>query len=305
MHFDHIHGEGFLDMANVYWRTNTFCNYDCSYCWPSTKGKVKDFVDTEMAITGVHRIVEQFNKKGFQKINWIWAGGEVTFHPGFLDILQTVNSYENQHTKLVSNMSQSINWWEKFLIATEKFSSVKITASLHLEFADKQKFYHKLKFLLDNNVDVSINQVVGPDNFDEVFENLKFLNDLPVKIYYKVQKNNQGDGIVVGYTQEQLEKLSGGSDVQGIYLNNEWHPNIDIVNINGWNNFKGWSCTAGYQGIAIFNDIVHRGVIGCNKEKLGHLKDFVLYDQKKPCVTDKRCRCSVDLELPKWSNNET
>jgi hypothetical protein len=196
-------------------------------------------------------------------------------------------------------MSQSLNWWEKFLTATEKFSSVKITASLHLEFADKQKFYDKLKFLLENKIDVSINQVVGPDNFDEVFENLEFLNDLPVKIYYKVQKNNQGDGIVVGYTQEQLDRLSDGSDVQGIYLNNEWHPNIDIVNIKGWNNFKGWRCAAGYQGIAIFNDTVHRGVIGCNREKLGHLTDFVLYDQKKLCVTDKRCRCSVDLELPK------
>jgi hypothetical protein len=94
-----------------------------------------------------------------------------------------------------------------------------------------------------------------------------------------------------------------------------WHMQIELKDKDGkkwymdqaerfnafnFNNFKGWSCNAGYQGIIIREpDGSIKRSYSCHDVPLGNIETgFKLFDNAMPCITGS-CVSSADSKIPK------
>ena len=122
-----------MDTANVYWQPNRYCNYECTYCWPSAHTKIKDFVDKDIAFKTIDKAVKLFKARGIKHINWGWSGGEATFHPNFLDFQKRILSHDDitMTFNITTNLSHNLPWWKKFVKTLQGYKRIGLTASLH------------------------------------------------------------------------------------------------------------------------------------------------------------------------------
>jgi sulfatase maturation enzyme AslB (radical SAM superfamily) len=313
-----------MNRANVYWQPNRYCNYECSYCWPSAHTKVKDFVDKDLAFKTIDRAVELFKAKGVLTINWGWSGGEATFHPNFLDFQKRILTHHCDSMimsfNITTNLSHNLPWWKKFVDVIRPYKLKVVICSLHQEYvntpAKVDKFIEKLDFLKANDIQVLVNQVMDPDIFDD---QLKVLEQFYEKNYFVSPKINstihknylQWTGKTI-YTEDQLKIMNKSQDER----KTSWplitvkDKNDNIVDYSSFEQIKNeglwdlrdWICSVGYLSIAIEGNIVKRGVGGCHQQYLGKLdEDWQLYDEPKLCGVDGMCTCVADLKLPKWN----
>lgn len=310
--------------ANVYWQPNRYCNYECSYCWPSAHTKVKDFIDKDLAFKTIDRAVKLFTVRGVDKINWGWSGGEATFHPNFLDFQERILSHASDQLamtfNITTNLSHNLSWWKKFRDVIDPYQFITITCSLHQEYVNTpakiDKFIEKLDFLKNSGVNVVVNQVMDPDIFDD---QLKILEQFYEKDYFVSPKINStlhkqylmwsGETI---YTDEQIEIMNKAQDLTErswplVTMIDKDNNSIDfnsfeqVKNKNLWD-LTDWICSVGYLSIAIEGDTIKRGVGGCHQQYLGKIdEDWELYDEPKLCGVNGPCTCVADLKLPKWN----
>ena len=303
--------------ANILWQPNNFCNYDCSYCWPSTHTRVKDFVDTEVGLSGIDQLVDQFLNQGVEIINWGWSGGEPTFHPGFLNFLEKIDSHSNRvkmTTNLTTNLSQNITWWAQFIDVVKNFRYVKVNGSLHQEYVNTkeqvERFTDKLLFLKDNGVKVLINQVLTVENFYNQLESCKKFEDLGITVNYKIDSQVIKGANKSTYIKDQLDFFYNHK--RSYKINNYFvartkdgkeHLFDSVENYKPYGNlnFNGWLCYAGFYSVSIKHDEVVRGIGTCRDESLGNFRDgFKLYNIPNPCYINKICSCAADVKIPKY-----
>ena len=305
-----------FNLANCKWLLNRYCNYSCSYCWPHAHTNKKDFLNEDIYLLAIDNIVNQFEKSGFNNINWGWAGGEVTFNPSFLNILNEIQSYKvekkKMFTNLVTNLSHKEKWWQRFIDSTKDFYSVKINASWHEEYLNTQMkredFRSKLVFLKSNNIKVEVNVVLLPNKLSEI----KKLQDwfLEKDIHMTVKVCKVGNEIMPGYSKEEMQFLKTQTKHRKFVLLRDENNNIyELSNFEqlmsqNLRSYLNWNCTAGHQAITIHEDgRVTRGQV-CNQELLGNIKTgFKLFNKIKKCETKRNCSCSADLKMPKWKDN--
>ena len=303
-------------VANVFWRINRYCNYSCSYCWPHAHSNKKDFLDENTYLLAIDHIINQFKENGFKTISWGWAGGEVTFNPHFLSILEEIQSYDTKmSTNLVTNLSQSLKWWEVFVKNTSKFVRARVNASWHKEYLREENkrllFKEKLVFLKHSNINTVVNCVMLPGELEEMKKLIDFFNDCEIPVMVKACRSN--NKVIEGYTNKELEFVQKQIKHKNPKVmltidddENEYYYSSAEQLIAGSNlNFLGWRCTAGYQSITINNDgTVTRGTM-CRKEVLGNIKTgFKIFNEVKKCITNLNCHCGADLKMPKWRSNE-
>ena len=95
------------------WLLGRFCNYKCSYCWSYARSDRKDHRPTELCLATIDEIKRQARDNGFNSFHFSLSGGEPTFHPGYLDILQHLAddvpncNYTSVH--MTSNISRKPN----------------------------------------------------------------------------------------------------------------------------------------------------------------------------------------------------
>jgi hypothetical protein len=316
--------------ANVYWQPNVYCNYECSYCWPSSHTKVKDFDDKDKAFRTIDNLCNQFYDRGIESINWGWSGGEATFHPSFIDFQKRILSHQKPNLSMTfnmtSNMSQSMKWWEKFAVETESYLHRSIAASLHQEYVYTEKhiklFKEKLDFLSGAGFKIMINQVMDIDLFDDQLELLgKFrsdgydvcskINSTLNELYYRY-----GEG-KTGYTQDQLDYMINDNQrnskskciiktKDGNEIELDHAERLKPMQLH--HNLHDFICSVGYLSITIKRGKITRGVGACKDDVLGNLGDnIVLHDKPKICSAplNKSCTCVADLKMPKWRQGET
>ena len=303
-------------VANVFWRINRYCNYSCSYCWPHAHSNKKDFLDENTYLLAIDHIINEFKENGFKTISWGWAGGEVTFNPHFLSILEEIQSYDaKMSTNLVTNLSQSLKWWEVFVKNTSKFVRARVNASWHKEYLREENkrllFKEKLVFLKHSNINTVVNCVMLPGELEEMKKLIDFFNDCEIPVMVKACRSN--NKVIEGYTNKELEFVQKQIKHKNPKVmltidddENEYYYSSAEQLIAGSNlNFLGWRCTAGYQSITINNDgTVTRGTL-CRKEVLGNIKTgFKIFNEVKKCITNLNCHCGADLKMPKWRSNE-
>ena len=208
----------YRDLFTVSWLLGRFCNYRCSYCWPYARSDRKDHRPTELCLATIDEIKRQARERGFNSFHFSLSGGEPTFHPGYLDILQHLaddapnTNYTSVH--MTSNCSRPMKWFEQYVKAVAPFHRASITASYHREHVNskekREQFADKLCFAQEHDVQVTINQVMVPQWFDELWEESLYFHNRGINVTLKPMSDPTASKVVEGYTKEMLEKLYNG-----------------------------------------------------------------------------------------------
>lgn len=313
--FDRIVKFGQISMLegvfNISWILGRFCNYKCSYCWPYANTDTYDFQSVNLYKTVVDKIITQANANNFYKFHWSFSGGEPTTYKHLSELLTHITTHtNNQHSiHMTTNLSPSINYWKKWIKETVNFNRKSITASFHHEFADEETFSNKILFLMSNDVLVTINQVMVPAIFWQIYERCQRFRSKGINVTLKPQSNSDATSIVSDYTDEMLNIMQSESqqhiNLHPVYQiklidnnNNSWYiDQAERFNAFSFNKFTDWRCVSGYQSCVIRGNEVKRGY-SCHDTILGTLEDFKLFSEVKPCMT-KSCVSSADSKIPK------
>lgn len=316
------------DLMTIQWILGRFCNYSCSYCWPSSHSKKYDFRAVEEMMLVIDSVKKQARSAGINSFSLVLAGGEPTIHPDFFKFIQHFSSDkldQYTHLSLVTNLSRHMKWWKEFCELAGMFSFINLSASWHKEFAKKDEFIEKVLFIDQHSKILPIvNIVMVPDFWGEQYNTaLEFFNaGLNVNIKPMTIKGN-GTTRMADYSNDQLKFLQtadlyyrnrkkdypppkNGRHAKGAIELEDFDGNLYSLNSAsklmpmGLTDYRGWSCSAGKNLIKIIEPggIVRRGN-DCKDQILGTIESgFEIYKENKPCITPV-CSCFTDLALPK------
>jgi organic radical activating enzyme len=300
-------------LFNISWILGRFCNYKCSYCWPYANSDKLDFQSIDVYKRTVDEIKRQARLNGFNEFHWSFSGGEPTTFKQLLELTRHLDEMESsyQSIHMTTNLSPSINWWKSWANAVSMLQRKSITASYHAEFAKESEFGDKCLKLMDEFVYVTVNQVMVPEQFFELYERCERLHKRGINVTLKPQSNETASAIVDGYTPEMINIMKQGfpqkafdENIYQIRLNDGGQDYLfdqaERFNAFGFNSFKGWDCNSGYQSLVIRGNEVRRGY-SCREEPIGTLDSFQLFAKPMPCVTE-RCVSSADSKIPKIKN---
>ena len=299
-------------LFSVSWILGRFCNYKCSYCWPYANSSTPDYQSLETYKHAVDQIKLQARQNKFTNFHWSFSGGEPTAYKNLLELIKHledgITPYQSIH--MTTNLSPSKKWWSKWSESTELLQRRSITASYHNEFANEKEFTDKCLQLMGENVYLTINQVMVPNEFYQLYERCQRFADKGINVTLKPQSNENANAIVDGYTPEMIDILQNGFPQQvneeKIYQirlydtdNTEYKfDQAERFNAFGFNQFTNWHCNSGYQSVIIRGNEVKRGY-SCKDQRLGTLdKGFGLFMQPVTCITE-RCVSSADSKIPK------
>jgi len=295
------------------WILGRFCNYKCSYCWPYARTDVPDHQPLEVYTRTVDEIKRQARLNGFTQFHWSFSGGEPTAYKQLPDLVkhldETESTYQSIH--MTTNLSPGSKWWNIWCRNTEMLQRRSITASYHAEHTREQEFGDKCLQLMYEQVHVTVNQVMVPDQFYELYDRCSRLHSRGINVTLKPQSDPTASSVVDGYTEDMINKMqtgflqqSKGEEVYQIALydadNKEYlFDQAERFNAFGFNKFNDWSCNSGYQSVIIRSNEVKRSY-SCHDHPLGTLTEgFNLFTKPKKCITPS-CVSSADSKIPKW-----
>lgn len=295
------------NLFTVSWILGRFCNYKCSYCWPYANTHIPDHLPLKTYLSTIDKIVEQANHNGFKKFHWSFSGGEPT---AYKHLLELINRVHDHSIHMTTNLSPGKQFWDRFLETSKNCARRSLTASFHHEYADEQEFGDKILYLTENGVFVTINQVMVPEKFDELYDRCQRFADRGINVTLKPQSDPTASMVVKGYSLDMFNKMRTGfpqhikdTEVLQVKLFDDkgqiyYVDQAERFNAFGFNKFTGWLCNAGYQGIIIRGDEVKRSY-SCHDQPLGTLtKDFNIFDTPMKCITPS-CLSSADSKIPK------
>lgn len=294
------------------WILGRFCNYKCSYCWPYARSDTPDHQPLEVYKSTVNEIKRQARDNGFNQFHWSFSGGEPTAYKHLLELTSHLDDgaqtpYQSIH--MTTNLSPSLAWWKRWATNTSMLQRRSITASFHDEFAREQEFGDKILQLMYDGVHVTINQVMVPEKFHQLYARLERFAARGINVTLKPQSNPTASRVVDGYTDEMIAIMQTGFPQQ---LNGEETYQIALYDVNnteylfdqaerfnafGFNKFKNWNCNSGFQSVIIRGTEVKRSY-SCHDVPLGTLEKFTLFTSSTKCTTPS-CVSSADSKIPK------
>ena len=332
----------YRDLFCVSWLLGRFCNYKCSYCWPYARSSVRDHRPLSLLIKTMDEIKRQARERGFNSFHFSFSGGEPTLHKGYLKLLEHYSedaensNYQSAH--MTSNLSPGFKWFEKYSQAVQSLHRVTVTASFHKEFAKREIFADKIKFLQEQDIHVTINMVMAPERFEELWEDACYFHEREINVTLKPQSDPKAQKVVEGYSPSMFKKLREGLPqrdyVKEILKKRSKKSNRPVAkkfkpfpSLNGqvfqveltdskgknwymdqaerfnafnFNRFKGWECSSGYRSLIIREpDGFIKRSYSCSDKPLGHIETgFKLFDCPEVCVTNS-CVSSADSKIPK------
>jgi hypothetical protein len=230
-----------------------------------------------------------------------------------------------------------MKWFEQYYEASKDMHRVSITASYHKEHVkDIVEFADKLEFLQEHGIQITINQVMVPEMFEQFYEDALYFHERGINVTLKPQSDPTASFVVDGYTDDMMARLENGMpqrdfvgikskvkrpkhnlQLKGGTTNASVPANFQIeftdskgkkwymdqaerFNAFGFNNFKGWECSSGFRSIIIREpDGTIKRSYSCHDEPLGQIETgFKLYDEPKVCTTPA-CVSSADSKIPK------
>jgi len=298
-------------LFSVSWILGRFCNYKCSYCWPYANSSIPDYLDLNVYYNTINQIKYQARLNGFTEFHWSFSGGEPTVYKNLNKLISYLNdsqSYQSLH--MTTNLSPPYKYWKKWTTATRWLDRVSITASFHTEFANEIEFANKILMLMEQGIFVTINQVMIPSQFYDLYDRCKRFHDKGINVTLKPQSNVTASSIIDGYTDRMIDLMQEGfpqhvcgKELYQISLfdkndNNYQFDQAERFNAFNFNQFNGWNCNSGFQSVVIRGNEVKRSY-SCYDEPLGTLTDgFELFNNPVICTTP-RCVSSADSKIPK------
>ena len=330
------------DLFCVSWLLGRFCNYKCSYCWPYARSSKPDHRPLKLLIHTMDEIKRQAREREFNSFHFSFSGGEPTLHKGYLNLLHHYSEdtkncgYQSAH--MTTNLSLKIKWFEKYAEAVKALHRVTVTASFHHEFAKREEFAEKIKYLQTQEIRVTINMVMTPDMFESLWKEALYFHNQGINVTLKPQSDSKAQKVVSGYTKSMLKRLREGlpqrdyvmgqlketnktsfrpkakniksfrvSDRQIFQVEltdkqgNPWFMDqAERFNAFNFNRFKGWECSAGFRSLIIREpDGFIKRSYSCHDKPLGHIeKGFQLFQKPELCITPT-CVSSADSKIPK------
>lgn len=298
-------------LFSVSWILGRFCNYKCSYCWPYARSDQLDHQSLDVYKHTIDEIKRQARLNGFTEFHWSFSGGEPTAYKNLLDLTKhlekdTESPYQSIH--MTTNLSPGSKWWKNWADVTMPMQRRSITASFHDEFAKEQEFGDKCLQLMYENVFITVNQVMVPEKFYELYERMQRLHERGINVTLKPQSNLNANGIVDGYTEDMImlmrtgfPQVARGEELYQIRLNDGntdyYLDQAERFNSFDFNKFTDWTCNSGYQSVIIKGTEVKRSY-SCYDEHLGTIESFELFKHPKRCITAS-CVSSADSKIPK------
>jgi len=300
-------------LFSVSWILGRFCNYNCSYCWPYARSDRVDHQDHEVYIKTIDEIKRQARQNGFTEFHWSFSGGEPTAYKRLPELIKHLDDgpltpYQSIH--MTTNLSPGSKWWKNWCDITADLQRRSITASYHAEFSKEQEFGDKCLQLMNDNVFVTVNQVMVPDQFYELYDRCSRLHSRGINVTLKPQSDPTASSVVSGYTDDMMTLMqvgfpqrADGEDIYQIALydsdNTEYlFDQAERFNAYGFNKFQDWHCNSGYQSVIIRSEEVKRSY-SCHDQLLGTLTaGFNLFKEPKICITPS-CVSSADSKIPK------
>lgn len=300
-------------LFSVSWILGRFCNYNCSYCWPYARTDNPDYETLDIYKTTVNEIKRQARQNGFTEFHWSFSGGEPTAYKQLPELIKHLDDgpqtpYQSVH--MTTNLSPGSKWWNNWCEITSNLQRRSITASYHAEFAKEQEFGDKCLQLMYENVFVTVNQVMVPEKFYELYERMERLHNRGINVTLKPQSDPTASRVVEGYTEEMINLMQTGFPQQAngeeiyqiaLYDNTGTEYLFDQAerfNAFGFNKFQGWNCNSGYQSVIIRSNEVKRSY-SCHDQPLGTLTGgFELFKEPTKCITPS-CVSSADSKIPK------
>lgn len=210
----------YRDMFTVSWILNRACNYNCSYCWSHGRSDTPDYRPLPVVVHTIDEIKRQARARGYNSFHFSFSGGEPTMHPDFLKIVEhycrDTENCNYQSTHMTTNLSRGPRWWKNYVDATKDVHRVSITASWHREAAKgdlkghAEKFADKLVFLQEHDLQVTVNMVMLPEIFDDLYGEALYFHSRGVNVTLKPQSDPTASHVVSGYTDEMLKVLHNG-----------------------------------------------------------------------------------------------
>jgi len=295
------------------WILGRFCNYNCSYCWPYARSDQIDHQPLEVYKSTVDEIKRQARDNGFNQFHWSFSGGEPTAYKHLLELIKHLDDgpttpYQSVH--MTTNLSPGNKWWANWASNTSLLQRRSITASFHAEFANEIDFAHKILQLMDDGVHVTINQVMVPEQFYDLYKRLQRFADRGINVTLKPQSDPTASSVVDGYSPRMIELMqqgfpqrASGEELYQIALYEQdgtehLFDQAERFNAFGFNKFQNWSCNSGYQSVIIRGNEVKRSY-SCHDQILGTLDcGFKLFKQSVQCTTPS-CVSSADSKIPK------
>jgi organic radical activating enzyme len=299
------------DLFNISWILGRFCNYNCSYCWPYARSDRIDHQPLEVYKSTIDEIKCQARANGFNQFHWSFSGGEPTAYKQLNDLVKHLDELESKYQSIhmTTNLSPGSKWWNTWCKNTEMLQRRSITASFHDEFAREQEFGDKCLQLQYELVHVTINQVMVPEKFDELYARMERFHKRGINVTLKPQSDPTASSVVDGYTEDMLYKMrtgfpqiSRGEEVLQVRLNDGekdyYLDQAERFNAFNFNKFTNWTCNAGYQSVIVRGTEVKRGY-SCHDAVLGNiLTGFDLFKAPQKCITPT-CVSSADSKIPK------
>lgn len=300
-------------LFSVSWILGRFCNYSCSYCWPYARSDRIDHQPLDVYKNTIDQIKQQARQNGFDQFHWSFSGGEPTAYKDLLQLIAHLDDgvktpYQSIH--MTTNLSPGSKWWKSWCAATEMNARRSVTASYHSEFAKEQEFGDKCLQLMYDLVHVTVNQVMVPSQFYQLYERMERLHKRGINVTLKPQSNPTATDIVDGYTKEMIDLMQTGfpqqyegEEIYQISLFDDsgkeyLFDQAERFNAFGFNKFNGWTCNSGYQSLIIRGNEVKRSY-SCHDQPLGTITDgFSIFTEPKKCITAS-CVSSADSKIPK------
>jgi hypothetical protein len=300
-------------LFSVSWILGRFCNYNCSYCWPYARSDRIDHQSLETYTSTIDEIKRQAKLNGFDQFHWSFSGGEPTAYKHLNDLVKhlqqdAVSPYQSIH--MTTNLSPGSKWWNTWCSNTDMLQRRSITASFHAEFAKEQEFGDKCLQLIHELVHVTVNQVMVPEQFWELYDRCERFHQRGINVTLKPQSDPTASHIVSGYTDEMIQTMqtgfaqkAQGEEIYQIALYEQdgtehLFDQAERFNSFGFNKFQGWSCNSGYQSVIIRGNEIKRSY-SCHDKALGTLEDgFTLFNEPTKCITSS-CVSSADSKIPK------
>lgn len=136
------------EMIHVDWFLGRRCNFDCSYCPPTIHDSTSPYPSMEKLKNDytflTDLILERENNIDKKTVNYIFAGGEPTLIPNYVDFLRMIKDDTRFKSEILTLTNLSVN--HERLYEINKVS--KITFSVHLEYMT-DKFLEKVERFLE------------------------------------------------------------------------------------------------------------------------------------------------------------
>ncbi len=187
---------------HVQWDLGRRCNFDCSYCWPTSHDKTSKWWTLEQCIKAVDHIHEQ-NRGNMIQFNF--AGGEPTLHPNFLDLCAHIKHLNSGHTIHVqTNGTAHVN---KLRILARL---AEISISVHFEFTKADKLIRAIAGILAERGKLEVKMMVSPKTFKKMQTLKRQLSEIPGIQHARVIVSPLRDpdtNELMDYTPEQTEEF--------------------------------------------------------------------------------------------------